>query len=284
MASIFSGLESMGLGKMKDINIYDKKDDEKEKREAVNNVKPQVSELNYLFDKTYKCPVCSKEFKNKAVKTGKDKLLSADTDLRPKYQTVDSLKYDVVACPHCGYAALNRFFDYMTSAQAKLIKEQISASFTGLEQEKDILTYDEAITRYKLALVNTIVKRAKASEKAYTCMKTGWLLRGKAENLPANTPDYNNAIVNLKMEEDEFIQNAYDGFVEAFSKEMFPMCGMDELTATYLTADLARRSKRFDESRRLISRVLISKNANERIKNKARELKDLILAETGVKE
>ena len=45
-----------------------------------------------------------------------------DSDLRPKYQAMDSLKYDAVVCPNCGYAALNRFFNYMTDAQAKLIK------------------------------------------------------------------------------------------------------------------------------------------------------------------
>lgn len=283
MANIFSGLESMGLGKMKNMNIFEKKDEEQAKKSKEAS-KPQITELDLLFDKSYTCPVCSKEFKNKAVKTGKDKLVSADTDLRPKYQIVDSLKYDVVACPSCGYAALNRFFDYMTSAQAKLIKEQISSAFTGMEQEGDMLTYDAAIARYKLALVNTIVKKAKASEKAYTCMKTAWLLRGKGETLPADTADYDKAVAALKAEEDEFILNAYNGFVEAFSKEMFPMCGMDELTATYLTADLARRAKRYDESRRLLSRVLVSKQANERIKNKAREIKDLIMKETGSKE
>ena len=42
-------------------------------------------------------------------------------------------------------------------------------------------TYEDALARYQLALVNAIVKQAKNSEKAYICLKAGWLMRGYAE-------------------------------------------------------------------------------------------------------
>ncbi len=164
----------------------------------------------------------------------------------------------------------------MTSAQAKLIREQISSSFKGINEDGDEYTYDDAIARHKLALVNTIVKRSKISERAYTCLKTAWLLRGKAETLPEDTPDYEEQIEQLQNEELEFLTNAYEGFIDAFSKEMFPMCGMDEHTVTYLVADLARRVGNYDEASRWISKVLIARNANERIKAKARDLKELL--------
>jgi uncharacterized protein (DUF2225 family) len=164
----------------------------------------------------------------------------------------------------------------MTSAQAKLIREQISTSFKGINEDCDEYTYDDAIARHKLALVNTIVKKSKISERAYTCLKTAWLLRGKAETLPEDTPDYDEQIERLQIEELEFLTNAYEGFTDAFSKEMFPMCGMDEHTVTYLVADLARRVGKHDEASRWISKVLIARNANERIKAKARDLKELL--------
>lgn len=274
MANLFSGLESLGLGKLSKLNVYDEEQSSK-KNDNTQHVQ-QLSEADFLFDKTFKCPVCDQEFKSKTVKAGKVKLVSADTDLRPKYQLVDSLKYDVVACPHCGYAALNRFFNYMTSMQSRLIKESISASFKGLAPEGDVLSYDESITRHKLALVNAIVKKAKLSERAYTCLKTAWLIRGKVESLPADTKDLPKVVEELHKEELEFLTKAYEGFVEAFSKELFPMCGMDENTTTYLVADLARRIGRYEEATRLISKVLTSRDANERIKVKAREIKDLI--------
>ncbi|MSS62552.1 DUF2225 domain-containing protein [Velocimicrobium porci] len=274
---IFSGLENFGLGKLKNTKLYEEeKGKEQEGKEKKAAVKHEVTEAELLFEKTYSCPVCYKEFKTKVMRTGKVKLLSADTDLRPKYQNVDSLKYEAIVCPHCGYAALNRFFEHIVSVQAKFIREQISSNFKGLEYKGDIYTYDDAIARYKLALLNTVVKKGKTSERAYTCLKLAWVIRGKAENLPKDTENYDAIIKELKEEEDELIKNAYEGFSSAFMKESFPICGMDELTLTYLIADLARRSKEFEAANRWVSQVITSRAANERIKNKAREIKELI--------
>ncbi len=278
MANLFSGLEQFGLGNLSGINVYDEKDKDENKNTSTE-VKAAFAEEDIIFDKTHVCPVCDNEFKAKMVKSGKIKLLTLDTDLRPRYQLADPLKYDAILCPNCGYAALSRFFKYVTNAQAVLIKKNISASFHGVKETGDILTYDDAITRHKLALVNAIVKKAKTSERAYTCLKTAWLLRGKAENLPKETPDYSAVMASLEKEELEFISNAYDGFNEAFSKETFPMCGMDENTMTLLVADLARKIKKYDEASRWISKVLISRDSNERLKTKAREIKELIKEE-----
>ncbi len=278
MANLFSGLESMGLGNLSNMSVYEAQDTQKKQDDK--STEKQFSEADIIFEKSYKCPVCDAEFKSKTVKTGKVKLISADTDLRPKYHLVDPLKYDVIACPTCGYASLNRFFNYMTSAQAKLIKTNISASYKGAPSEGDILSYDEAITKHKLALINTIVKHGKLSERAYTCLKTAWLIRGKRESLPEDTPNYAKVTQDLVNQEQEFLVNAYGGFSEAFSKEMFPMCGMDELTITYLLADLARRVGKYEEATRFISKVITSREANERIKEKARQIKQLISEET----
>ncbi len=274
MANLFSGLEAFGLN-LKGMNIYDEKEKEVEGKASVDE-KPSFSEEDAIFDKTFTCPVCDKEFKSKIVKSGKVKLLNLDADLRPVYQYMDPLKYDAIVCPHCGFAALNRFFKYVTNAQAGLIKANISASFRGLQEAGSIFTYDDALARHKLSLVNSIVKKSKTSERAYTCLKTAWILRGKAETLPKDTPDYKKKMEEMEQEELDFIEKAYMGFDEAFSKETFPMCGMDEVTMTLLMAELARKSKKYDEASRWVSRVLISKEANERIKQKARDIKELI--------
>ena len=128
-------------------------------------------------------------------------------------------------------------------------------------------------------LVNTVVKRAKASEKAYTCLKLAWLLRGKSETLPADTPNLAKVKKELAAQEKEYIANAYEGFMDAFSKEQFPMCGMDEITMTYLVADLGRQIGKYDEALRMVARVLMSKNASDRIKQKTIDLKELIREE-----
>ena len=75
----------------------------------------------------------------------------------------------------------------------------------------------------------------------------------------------------------EFLKNAYEGFVEAVSKENFPICGMDEMTLDCVIADIGRRIGRYEEAGRLISKVIVSRSAPDRIKNKAREIKELIV-------
>jgi len=283
MANLFSGLESFGLGNLSKMDIYDTK--EKEVVKSVDEIeKDAFSEEDIIFDKTFTCPVCDLEFKSKSVKSGKVKLLNLDTDLRPVYQNMDPLKYDAIVCPNCGFAALNRFFKYVTSAQAALIKKNISAAFRGVKDSGNIFDYDDAISRHKLALVNSIVKKAKTSERAYTCLKTAWVIRGKAENMSKNSPDYNKIIEELKKEEIDFIANAYEGFEEAYNKEPFPMCGMDEITIMLLMAELARRLGKYDEAGRHLSKVLIARDVNDRIKQKARDIKDMIRAEKNKQE
>lgn len=279
MKNLFSGLESFGLGNLKKMDIYESE----EKQDKLKEEQPKLSEeepkeTDYIFEKTFQCPVCDSEFKCKTIKTGKVKLISADMDLRPRYQDVDSLKYDVVACPNCGYAALSRFFNLLTTPQAKLIKTNICSSYKKREYTDEILSYEEAINRHKLALINTVVKHGKLSEKAYICLKIAWLLRGYRETLPEGKGKQAKE-KELNEQELEFLANAYDGFVEAYKKELFPMCGMDELTITYLLAELARRLGKFEESAKFVSKVITSRNANERIKDKARMIKQLISEE-----
>ena len=273
MANLFAGLESLGLKIKKDINVFEQ--DKKEERQAAQGeTKPkEISEESLLFDKTHKCPVCDSEFKCKMVRTGKAKLVSQDLDLRPKYQGIDPLKYDAILCPVCGYASLNRYFNFVMSSQAKQIKEQISSTFKYTSENGKTYSYDEAITRHKMALLNTVVKRGKVSERAYTCLKLAWLFRGKREVMMQGEYSKEEAKA-LYEEEKECLKNAHEGFVAAFSQEEFPMCGMDQYTVTFLVAELSRRIGEYEEAKRWVSKVLVARDANRRIKDKALALKE----------
>lgn len=278
MSSLFSGLEKLGLSNLKNVEVFEK-EEEKVVKKADKKLIHILEETDMIFDKSYKCPVCDSEFKNKTVMSGKAKLVSIDTDLRPKYQGIDCIKYDVIVCNNCGYSALTRFFTSVTNQQAKAIKENISSNFRSLDNDGEIYTYDDAILRYQLALANAVVKKGKISERAYTCLKIAWLYRGKAENLDISDIDYDMKFQELKKEEKDFIASAYEGFINAISKEMFPICGMDESTYTYVTADLARRCKDYETAVKLISQIITSRAASSKVKDRARELKDLIKIE-----
>jgi len=269
---IFSGLEDLGLGGMEKVEVFQETAAEKKKATKHVEEKKELLEEDLVFDKRYTCPVCDYEFKSKMVRTGKVRLAGADTDLRPKYIGVDSLKYDAILCPQCGYAALNRYFNFIMASQAKNIRENISKKFKCPDEPDKIYSYDDAITRHKMALLNTVVKNGKSSERAYTCLKLAWLCRGKREELMQG--EYKKEEIHeLSEEEKELLANAFEGFEAAFSKEDFPMCGMDQYTMMYLLAELARRIGNVDAAKRYISKVLVARDAQPRIKDKAFDLK-----------
>ena len=274
--NLFEGLEKLGLRAAQSMdNLFE---EEKKKTEKDENAVEEIpTEESFLIEKKTKCAVCDKEFKSKMVKAGRIKRMESDPDLRPRYQYIDTIKYDVTSCPHCGYTAMSRYFDHLSSTQMRLIKEQICANFTPTGAvEPEIV--DSAIGRYKLALYTTIVKRAKNSEKAYCCLKIAWLYRGKAENLDEKAKDYEQVLKSCKEQEEVFYKQAYDGFMKAVSSEMFPICGMDQNTVDYLLATMSAHFKRYDVASKCIANILGS-SASNKIKDKARDLKEQIIAE-----
>lgn len=278
--NLLSGLSDLGLGKLEGLDIYNASDkDGKNKNNGTADGETVVKEENFLFDKTYTCPVCDREFKTKMVRSGRVRSMEPDMDLRPRHEHIDTLKYDMIACPYCGYAGYGKGFQYLTPSQRKAIKENICGSYKPKKEESQLpyYTYDEALERHKLALVNAIVKRGKASEKAYICLKTGWLFRGMREALLPDEPDYDNKKLEYEQTENQFLRNAYDGFIHARESESFPIAGMDQMTLDFLLANLAIRFEEYDTASRLVASLLSSKTTPARIKDKTRDLKMIIL-------
>lgn len=280
MAGLLSGLADLGLGNLENIDIYEEpeKTEDKGKKAAEEKVF-EVQEKDLIYDKSWECPVCASKFTSKTVKTGRVRMLGMDKDLRPIHEGVDVQKYDVVLCPKCGYAALTRYFPHMTSMQSKLIREQISQKVHLHEYKDETYSYLEAVERYKLALANAVVKHAKNSEKAYICLKMGWLLRGYAEELKADENSTVEELEEVYAQEENDIRNAYKGFTDALQTESIPMCGMDETTIDYLMAALGVRFKEYERASRLVAKIITSPSANARTKDKARDLKEELLAE-----
>ncbi|MDD6070460.1 MAG: DUF2225 domain-containing protein [Clostridiales bacterium] len=276
--SLFSGLEKLGLN-TDDIEIYEKKKDKSPENKQEEQREKQIiyKEEDYLFLKSYKCPICDKSFKSLTVRSGKIRVVDKEDDLRPVYRELDPIKYEPVVCYYCGYASLSRYFDTIMPLQAKRLRAEVKSSFLGLkEAEKDFYSYDDAIMRYKMVLYCDVIGNVKSSRKAYTCLKMAWVIRGKLENEGDSlTKEERN---KLQADELECIQNAYEGYCLAFSSETFPVSGMDEMTLTYLVAELAFRLGNYREALQLLSRIIGNGNVSTRIKSKAVDLKERIRA------
>jgi hypothetical protein len=63
---------------------------------------------------------------------------------------------------------------------------------------------------------------------------------------------------------------------KARMEENFPICGMDEVTFDYLVAALAYKAEKYDVAMRMLSGVSSSREATDRVKNKAYDLKQMV--------
>lgn len=285
MSDLLSGMEKYGF---KDVNLDSIFEDDKPKtvaRTAEEKTVEAPKEEDFLLDKGVRCPICDTVFKSRMVKSGRARRLESDRDLRPRFEYIDTIKYDVSSCPKCGYTAINRYFPHLSSAQMKLIREEVCTKFKPEKGMADKLSYsyDEAIERYKLALINTIAKKGKASEKAYECLKISWLYRGKKEEIQAanSNPSEEVKAEILKCEQTEtaFYTQALDGFLKAMTSESYPMCGMEQNTVDFLIANMAFNLKRYDLASKFVSALLVSKTTSKTIKDKALTLKEEIISE-----
>ena len=234
-------------------------------------------EATYILNRKYKCPVCGHEILSPAVRTGKVRTVGSDTDLRPRFEQVDSLKYGIVLCPNCGYAAYNKDFKDILDRQKALVREKVTPGFKYNPPEL-VITYDDALARYRIALANCMVIGAKNSRTANVALRLGWVIRGKIESLDKAIPGYEAEVKKLEAEEDKFLKVAYQGFTKAREVEEYPIAGMDEPTLDFLIGALSVRFGEFNVASKLLSNILLNKNATDRMKDKARDLKEEITA------
>lgn len=260
MKNIFEELKSLGFNNLEKVELFTKHEEEGKKEAGKKVSRCTVEEV--LYDKSYVCPVCDNSFKSKAIRSGKNRLMTVDLDLRPVYDIVNPLYYEPIVCEKCGYSALAKNFNTLSTMQIKLIKEQICSQYKE-HHFSSILTPQEAIHKYKLALLNAVVKKAKDGEKAYICLKIAWVYREIED------------IENEKL----FLEHALTGFLNAYNKERFPIFELGELTVAYLIAELYRRFKEYDKAQQWVSCVVLDRSVSLRLKTKALHLKALIREE-----
>lgn len=233
-----------------------------------------------LFDKKFVCPCCGKEFKAKHVKSGSGKLDHTEFDLRPVYKGMDPLKYDVVFCCYCGYAALERYFGEIREAQKENIRNKVTEKYRARQEVSGAYSYAYAVERYKLALYSSVQKVTQFSEVGYVCLKLAWLLQNMADAMENNPEEFQDAgaekAAQLRSQADTYEIKAYDVLYKARMEEDFPICGMDQLTFDYLVSALAYKAGKYEMASRLLSGVSSSREASDRLKDKAYDLKQMI--------
>ena len=222
--------------------------------------KPTKEELMaYIYPKKVTCTVCDKEFTQQMVRKTKLKVLSVDTDFKSTYKDIDPNRYEIMLCEHCGFAALPAHFDKVVNRQRQAILEKISPSYKHKVYPVPLSVEDcEAI--YKQAFKCAEAMDAKVSVKAFLSLRLAWVFREEGR----------------KDDERKYLKDAYEGLKEAFSTENFPLGNMDDSTAKYVIADLARRIGLMGEAMKWVADVVVARGISPGLKEKAGRLKDMI--------
>lgn len=217
------------------------------------------NELSNLYDKTVTCPVCGATFKAKSPKKLSYRVIKQDSDFFIEYKALNPYFYDVWLCNECGYAAMKTDFDKIRERQKELVLEKISKKWHK-KNYPEVYDVNVAIERFKISLLNYELIDASPSKKAMNCLKIAWMYR----------------ILGQKDLEQAFLKNALSGFLDAYQNEAFPIYGMNKFAMLYLIGELNRRTGNDDEALIWFGRVLGETNADQKLKNKARDQKDLI--------
>jgi uncharacterized protein (DUF2225 family) len=220
--------------------------------------------MNYIYPKTFECPVCGKKFTDYVVQQSKLRLIKKDTDMKPYYKIIDPSRYDVLLCGNCGYAATFLSYKNISERQIDLIKEKVTPVFKHKETPEP-RTIEDAIERYKYAMLNSTVKGAKGSEKAMFCLKIAWFYRDLHDT--AN--------------ESLYLKNALDGLKKAYSSENFPIISLNETSMELLIAELSRRCGEYRDAVRWASEVAVKKDIPRAIKDRAIAIKDMVKESVG---
>jgi uncharacterized protein (DUF2225 family) len=257
--NIFSGLEHLGFDEIDNLELYNNNLNKEEKREASKTFSEYEKQKSLLYDRELTCPVCENIFKARSVKTSAARMLKKDSDFFIRYGNIDPYFYDVWLCNICGYAAMKRDFDKIRSHQIEKIQKQISFKWKG-RTYPDIYDVNIAIERFKLSLLNYCVIDARSSSKAMNCLKIAWMYRLQE--------DFENEHI--------FIQQALEGFNNAYYNEDFPIYGMDRYTTMYLIGELSRRIGDIEQALIWFSKVITTPSIPQKLKELARDQKDLI--------
>ena len=258
--NLFSGLEDLGIDNIDDIGLFKKAE---EKVEAIDIEKIEAShtekQKTHIYDKEIKCPVCEHNFKVRMVKSASPRIQKKDADFYIKYDVINPYFYDVWLCNYCGYSGMKADFVKIKEHQKALILSKITPKWHG-KTYPEVYNVNIAIERYKLSLYSSVIMESSSSRKAMNCLKIAWMYR--------LSEDSDNELL--------FLDQALEGFNDAFTNESTPIYGMDHGTLMYLIGELYRRVNEFGNANLWFSKLITSTNVDQKIKEMARTQRDCI--------
>ena len=119
MDNLLSGLGKFGIDEGAANNLFEDAN-VTTKQNADGSISKEIAppkEEDFLLLKAVRCPICDGTFRTIQIKSGRAKRKEPDMDLRPRFEYIDTNKYDITSCPKCGFAfneISSRLFSFNT--------------------------------------------------------------------------------------------------------------------------------------------------------------------------
>jgi hypothetical protein len=146
--------------------------------------------------------VCNSQFEAVRIFTDAIKVKSRESDLKPVYDGVNVLMFQLVSCPKCLYTSFEDDFGELQSSHVEAIKrmhEKLKGFEIELSENKSVR---DAAAQYNIAAV-MYVAREKFFRAAESFLKLAWLYRD------AGAPD----------EEKKALERAKEMFLKSYMEE-----------------------------------------------------------------
>ena len=134
--------------------------------------------------KDYTCQMCGNTFSYPKVFADAVKVKSRDEDLKPNFEGINALYFQVVTCPKCYLSLFERDFGTLEippdkTENVRKVLENAKKEFGNINLGED-RTVDDAIKIFSIAAaVYTVMEHRRGAAEAY--LKLGWLFREKGQ-------------------------------------------------------------------------------------------------------
>jgi uncharacterized protein (DUF2225 family) len=208
-----------------------------------------------LYEKSNKCIICNNSFSSKRLRATACRIDKREEDFYTSYKGHNPMHYEILVCPHCGYAASESSFNSMSSKEITDIKEMLSGKIIGRSFCGE-RTVNDALDSFKLALFMAKSRGAKDSIIAGLSLKLGWIYREMKDD-----------------KEKDYLEYSLEYYKKAFDKENLPFGNLDEISVQYLIGELSRRLNKFQDAVFWFNKAVSNPNRanNPRIEKMSRE-------------
>ena len=208
-----------------------------------------------LYEKSIKCIICNNSFTSKRLRATACRLDKREEDFYTTYKGHNPMHYEILVCPHCGYAASESSFGSLSPKEITDTKEILSGKIIGRNFCGE-RTVNDALDSFKIALFMAKARDAKDSVIAGLSLKLAWVYREMKDS-----------------KENDFLEHALKHYKLAYDKENLPLGNLDEISVQYLLGELSRRLEKFKDAVFWFNKAVSNPERanNPRIEKMARE-------------